>query len=67
MSKDETSEIEYDDIHEDLIQLYEVDLDNCRMSNKDWISEIALLICTSHYKYQILSEIEQYKSIRKEL
>jgi hypothetical protein len=63
----ETINIEYADIQEDLIQFYEIDIDNCRMSNLDWIREMALLICTNHYKYQVLSEIEQYKTIRKNL
>ncbi len=63
----DTINIEYADIQEDLIQFYELDVDNCRMSNLDWIREMALLICTNHYKYQVLSEIEQYKAIRKNL
>ena len=63
----DTINIEYFDIREDLIQFYELDVDNCRMSNLDWIREMALLICTNHYKYQILSEVEQYKAIRKNL
>ena len=63
----DTINIEYADIREDLIQFYELDVDNCRMSNLDWIREIALLICTNHYKYQVLSEVEQYKAIRKNL
>ena len=54
-------------LQEDLIQFYEIDIDNCRMSNLDWIREMSLLICTKHYKYQMLSEIEQYKTIRKNL
>ena len=63
----DTINIEYADIKEDLIQFYELDVDNCRMNNLDWIREIALLICTNHYKYQVLSEVEQYKAIRKNL
>ena len=58
---------EYKKILEDLLYYYEIDLDNCAMTNKDWINEIALLMTNSEYKNEILKEIEEYKQDREEL
>ena len=54
-------------VRDDLQYFYEIDLDNCKMTNVDWIREIALLIVTQNYKVEILQEIEDYKKQRKEL
>lgn len=58
---------EYLSIMEDLVQFYEVDIDNCKMSKLDFIKEMSLLICTNNHKYKLLSEIEKYKEIRENL
>ena len=65
INKDMTTE--YKNILEDLHYYYEIDLDNCAMTNKDWINEIALLMTNSEYKNEILKEIEEYKQDREEL
>ena len=64
--KKENNNIEYSALREDLISFYEIDIDNCKMTNIDWVTEMALLMSTDHYKHQILSEIKEYKKIRKE-
>ena len=58
---------EYKNILEDLHYYYEIDLDNCAMTNKDWINKVALLMTNPEYKNEILKEIEEYKQVRKEL
>lgn len=58
---------EYKNILQDLNYYYEIDLDNCLMTNKDWINELTLLITNQSYKYEILKEIKEYKRIRKEI
>lgn len=57
---------EYKSILQDLQQYYEIDLDNCLMTNKDWINELTLLITNPSYKDEILKEIKEYKELRKE-
>ena len=58
---------DFTQVRDDLQYYYEIDLDNCKMTNVDWIREIALLIVTQNYKVEILQEIEDYKKQRKEL
>ena len=58
---------DFTQVRDDLQYFYEIDLDNCKMSNVDWIREIALLIVTQNYKAEILQEVEDYKKQRKEL
>ena len=58
---------DFTQVRDDLQYFYEIDLDNCKMTNVDWIREIALLIVTQNYKAEILQEIEDYKKQRKEL
>ena len=65
INKDMTTE--YKNILEDLHYYYEIDLDNCAMTNKDWINELTLLITNPEYKNEILKEIEEYKQVREEL
>lgn len=55
---------EYKKVRDDLEYYFELDLDNCRMTHKDWINEITLLIISNDYKYELLSEINEYKRIR---
>lgn len=56
---------EYKNLLEDLHYYYEIDLDNCAMTNKDWINELALLMTNPSYKDEILKEIEEYKQDRQ--
>jgi hypothetical protein len=58
---------DFTQVRDDLQYYYEIDLDNCKMTNVDWIREIALLIVTQNYKAEILQEIEDYKKQREEL
>ena len=58
---------DFTQVRDDLQYFYEIDLDNCKMTNVDWIREIALLIVTQNYKAEILQEIEDYKKQREEL
>ena len=58
---------DFTQVRDDLQYFYEIDLDNCKMTNVDWIREIALLIVTQNYKAEILQEVEDYKKQRKEL
>jgi len=56
---------EYKNLLEDLHYYYEIDLDNCAMTNKDWINELVLLMTNPSYKDEILKEIEEYKQDRQ--
>ena len=56
---------EYKKLVDDLQYYYELDLDNCLMTNKDWIKTIALLITNKDYKKEMLKEIACYKLIRE--
>jgi len=58
---------DFTQVRDDLQYFYEIDLDNCKMTNVDWIREIALLIVTQNYKAEILQEVEDNKKQRKEL
>ena len=58
---------DFTQVRDGLQYFYQVDLDNCKMTNVDWIREIALLIVTQNYKAEILQEVEDYKKQRKEL
>tara|TARA_A100000171_G_C1998079_1_gene80522 strand:+ start:155 stop:340 length:186 start_codon:yes stop_codon:yes gene_type:complete len=58
---------EYKKVRDDLEYYFELDLDNCGMTHKDWINEITLLIITNDYKYELLSQLSEYKRIRREL
>lgn len=57
----------YKKIRDDLEYYFEIDLNNCEMTHKDWINEITLLITSDEYKYELLNEINEYKRIRQEL
>jgi len=54
----------HQELRDDLEYYYELDLNNCKMTHKSWINEIALLITNKDYKNQILKEIKEYKQIR---
>ena len=65
--KQENKKIDFYDLKEQLIQFYEIDIDNCNMTNIDWVTLITELMITNDYKYTILSELKQYKITRDEL
>ncbi len=65
--KAENKKIDFYDLKEQLIQFYEIDIDNCNMTNIDWVTLITKLMITNDYKYTILSELKQYKITRDEL
>lgn len=58
---------DYKELINDLEYYYELDLNNCEMTHKLWINEIALLMTNEDYKKEILKEIKEYKQIRTEL
>lgn len=59
----EKDSTKYLDLRRDLISFYEIDIDNCKMTNIDWVTEIALLM--SDHKYQLqLSDITKYKNVK---
>ena len=48
------------DLEERLIHMYEVDIDNCLMTNKDWIKELALAMTDPEYKSKFQAEYTEY-------
>ena len=58
---------QYKKIRDDLEFYYELDLNNCGMTHKSWINEIALLITNKDYKNEVLKEIKEYKKVREKL
>jgi len=58
---------DYLELKEDLEYYYEIDLDNCLMTNIDWIEQIALLMTKKDYDKEILSELNLYIKTREEL
>ena len=58
--KREENSTKYLELQRDLISFYEIDIDNCKMTDIDWVSEIAKLM--SDHKYQLqISDIITYK------
>ena len=45
---------------EKLIHYYEVDIDNCKMSHRMWIEELAKAMSDKNYKDNFLKEHKQY-------
>lgn len=56
---------EYKNLLEDLHYFYEIDLDNCNMTSKEWIEELALSMTSPSYKDEMLKEIKEYKQERQ--
>tara|TARA_R110000765_G_scaffold361358_1_gene451551 strand:- start:609 stop:785 length:177 start_codon:yes stop_codon:yes gene_type:complete len=50
----------------DITYYYEVDLDNCLMTHKDWIKQIADALTDKDYLSKLKKEIEEYKNERKD-
>tara|TARA_R110001632_G_scaffold26526_1_gene71675 strand:+ start:949 stop:1143 length:195 start_codon:yes stop_codon:yes gene_type:complete len=48
----------------DLIYYYEVDIDNCLMTHKDWIKEIANALTDKEYLSKLKEEVKEYKDER---
>lgn len=55
-----------EEIIAELIYYYEVDLNNCTMTHKDWIEEIAKALTDKDYLDTLKKEIEQYHKERKD-
>jgi len=56
-----------ENLREELEQYFEVDIDNCEMTNKSWINEIVLLMTTKDYKNELLNEVKFYQKTREQL
>lgn len=46
---------------EDIVQYYEIDLDNCLMTNLDLIEEIYLISTNKDYRDNFINEVRQYQ------
>ena len=53
------------DLTYDLILYYELDLDNCKMSTRDWVDLLASVMTSQESRDQLLREIKDYKDERK--
>jgi len=51
---------------ERLRHYYEIDLDNCKMTNEDWIIELAKAMTNKNYKQNFIEEHEEYCKIMGE-
>tara|TARA_R110000824_G_scaffold53382_2_gene147854 strand:+ start:1108 stop:1284 length:177 start_codon:yes stop_codon:yes gene_type:complete len=52
--------MEYTDIREKLIHYYELDLNNCLMSNEQWIEELIECMTNKDYLKIFLKEYKEY-------
>lgn len=48
--KTQKNNTKYLELQRDLISFYEIDIDNCKMTDIDWVTEIAKLISDHKYK-----------------
>ena len=46
---------------EEVIQYYEIDLDNCLMTNLDLIEEVYLISTNKDYRNNFINEVRQYQ------
>jgi len=53
-----------EELIERLRHYYEIDLDNCEMTQEDWITELAKAMYYDHYKEKFIEQHEEYKKIR---
>ena len=53
-----------EELIERLRYYYEIDLDNCEMTQEDWITELAKAMYYDHYKEKFIEQHEEYKKIR---
>ena len=56
--------MEKENIIADLIRYYEVDIDNCLMTHKDWIEEIANALTDKEYLNKLKKEVKEYEDER---
>lgn len=49
----------------DLRRYYETDLDNCCMTNDDWIREMAFAILDTNYKVDFYRRFQEYEKLRE--
>jgi hypothetical protein len=49
---------------EKLSYFYEIDINNCLMTNKDWIIELAKAMQHNSYKKDFIKEYKEYKKLR---
>jgi hypothetical protein len=50
---------------EDIIQYYEIDIDNCLMTRLDLIEEMYLISTNKDYRENFIKEIKEYQLDRK--
>ena len=51
------------EILETIIHLYEIDIDNCLMSHKDWAIELSKALTNSNYLKELIKEYKEYINI----
>ena len=49
-----------------LTHYYELDLDNCAMTNKEWVKELAKALTEPDYLKKLIKEYKTYLSDREE-
>ena len=49
----------------DLEYYYEEDINNCTMTNKDWIEELAKAMTYQNYKQDFQEELKEYQESRE--
>ena len=59
------NKITLDELKEKLIYYYEVDINNCEMTDKDWIEELARCMLYDDYKETFFRCYEEYVQERK--
>tara|TARA_R110002153_G_scaffold123233_3_gene269264 strand:- start:477 stop:653 length:177 start_codon:yes stop_codon:yes gene_type:complete len=50
----------------DLIRYYEIDINNCTMTNKQWIAEIVEALTNKEYLNEFNIELNLYNELRNE-
>jgi hypothetical protein len=54
------------DLTADLMRYYEVDLNNCTMTNEQWITEVVEALTDKDYLNNFNKELELYNNLRNE-
>ena len=65
VTKRHTVQQSEEDLADDLAFYYELDLDNCNMTNKDWVGLLASVMTSQESRNELLREIKDYKDERK--
>ena len=50
----------------DLMRYYEVDINNCTMTNEQWIAEVVEALTDKDYLNNFNTELELYNNLRNE-